>query len=331
MRSRTLFAITGLVLGIAVLSHAGDAWARARGGGGSAGSGRGSRSYSAPARPAPAPATPATPSSPSRSLSQPTPTPSPVAPSRPGGMFGGFLGGLAGFALGGLFGSMLFGGMGMGHGFGIGLMDILLIGGGVALLVMFLRRRRAAEPEPAYAGMGAAYRGSIFEPAAAPAEPAAASVTTVPSADEVERGLGHIRQMDPNLNPDALVVAARQAFADVQASVSFKDVTRLRDRVTPELYAELQKQVDELRAARRTDRVERIDIRQSQISEAWQESGQDYVTVYLAGALLDYTVDDGSGSVVGGSAAEADTFEEFWTFTRPVGPNPWRLSAIQTA
>jgi predicted lipid-binding transport protein (Tim44 family) len=24
-------------------------------------------------------------------------------------------------------------------------------------------------------------------------------------------------------------------------------------------------------------------------------------------------------------------FEEFWTFARPVNPNPWRLSAIQQA
>ncbi|MGH7412379.1 MAG: Tim44 domain-containing protein, partial [Candidatus Methylomirabilis sp.] len=28
---------------------------------------------------------------------------------------------------------------------------------------------------------------------------------------------------------------------------------------------------------------------------------------------------------------EPVTFEEFWTFTRPVGPNPWRLSAINQA
>jgi len=24
-------------------------------------------------------------------------------------------------------------------------------------------------------------------------------------------------------------------------------------------------------------------------------------------------------------------FEEYWTFARPVGPQPWRLSAIQQA
>ncbi|HEV8473223.1 MAG TPA: TIM44-like domain-containing protein, partial [Methylomirabilota bacterium] len=45
----------------------------------------------------------------------------------------------------------------------------------------------------------------------------------------------------------------------------------------------------------------------------------------------DYTVDDGSGAVVEGSRTAAQDFEEFWTFTRAVGPNAWKLSAIQTA
>ena len=85
-----------------------------------------------------------------------------------------------------------------------------------------------------------------------------------------------------------------------------------------------------LRAARRTNQVEQIDIRRAEVTEAWQESGQDFVTVYLAGFLTDYTVDDTSGAVLEGERAAQD-FEEYWTFARPVGPNAWKLSAIQTA
>ena len=56
-----------------------------------------------------------------------------------------------------------------------------------------------------------------------------------------------------------------------------------------------------------------------------------YVTVYLAGSLIEYTVEDASGTVVAGSATQRENLEEFWTFTRPVGPGAWRLSAIQTS
>jgi predicted lipid-binding transport protein (Tim44 family) len=320
MRSRTWIAVIGLALGVVVASEVGDAWARAGSGGG--GGSRGSRSYSSPARPAPA--SPTTPSSPSRSLSQPA---APVAPSRPS-FFSGLMGGIAGFALGGLLGSLLFGGLG--RGFGIGMMDILLIGGGLALLFMFLRRRRTEEPQPAYAGMGGGgYRAP--EPERPYGSAMGATAVAEPTVSDVDRGLGHIRSMDGSFDPDALVNRAREVFFDVQAGITARDVNRLGDRVTSQMLAELQKQCEDLRAARRTNRVERIDLRRTEISEAWQESGRDYVTVYMTGALLDYTVDDATGAVVAGSATDRDNFEEFWTFTRPVGPNPWQLSAIQTA
>ena len=52
--------------------------------------------------------------------------------------------------------------------------------------------------------------------------------------------------------------------------------------------------------------------------------------MYFTVSMVDYTVDDTTGAVVDGSATPVD-IEEYWTFTRPVGPKPWRLSAIQTA
>jgi predicted lipid-binding transport protein (Tim44 family) len=235
------------------------------------------------------------------------------------------MGGLAGFALGGLLGGLLFGGLGGGFG-GIGLMDLLLVGAGVMLLVAFLRRKRAEQPQPAYAGMGSAY--------GAPESPSQGGGTATmepPAVSEVDRGLGHIRQMDGGFDPDALVTQARDTFLDVQAAITARDVSGLRTRLTPELFTELQRQCEELRAARRTNRVERIDLRRSEITEAWQESGRDYVTVYLVGAALDYTVDDSTGAVVAGSTTDRESLEEFWTFSRPVGPNPWQVSAIQTA
>jgi predicted lipid-binding transport protein (Tim44 family) len=42
-------------------------------------------------------------------------------------------------------------------------------------------------------------------------------------------------------------------------------------------------------------------------------------------------VDETTGQVVEGSKTEPVKFEEYWTFTRPVGNNPWQLSAIQQA
>ena len=40
---------------------------------------------------------------------------------------------------------------------------------------------------------------------------------------------------------------------------------------------------------------------------------------------------DSSGRVIDGSPDRPQDIEEYWTFTRSVGSNPWRLSAIQGA
>jgi predicted lipid-binding transport protein (Tim44 family) len=255
------------------------------------------------------------------------------------GMFGGLMGGIAGFALGGLLGSMLFGGMGgLGHGGfgGFGLLELLLVGGGLFLLYRYFTRRRA-EQQPAYAMAGGPSQGgSAYDIGAgasryAASGPAVGVATAEPVGNpDLDRGLGHIRGMDPAFDPYAFSDWARQQFAAVQGALTKRDVAGIRDRLAPEMYGVLLTQCDELRAAGRTNRVEGTAIERAEVSEAWQESGRDFVTVYFTGTLLDYTVDDRTAQVVDGSRTEPQKFEEFWTFTRPVGAGAWKLSAIQT-
>jgi predicted lipid-binding transport protein (Tim44 family) len=322
MKHRTFVVAVGLALGSLLGADAADVWARA-GGGGS----RGSRSYSAPA--SPAPSSPVTPSSPSRSLNQPS---SPATPQRPGFFGGGLMSGIAGFALGGMLGSMLFGGLGHGLGGfgGMGLLEMLLIGGGLFFLFRFFRNRHAQNSQPAYAGaagQASAYGGGA-ERSWGTSSGATVEMPAAPS--DLERGIAQIRTMDPDLNPTAIADHARRVYFVVQQAIGMRELAGVREYVTPEMATALQAQCDRLRGARRTNRVEQLDIRRAEVSEAWQESGQDYVTVFVAASMLDYTVDDATGAVVEGSRTAPQGIEDFWTFTRPVGNNPWKLSAIQT-
>jgi len=95
------------------------------------------------------------------------------------------------------------------------------------------------------------------------------------------------------------------------------------------MRATLQQEFDQLRAAHRVNRLENIAVRTVEVTEAWQEEGQDFVTVRFLANLLDYTTDETGAQVLEGSRTEPVKFEEYWTFVRPVGPNPWRVSAIQ--
>src|SRR5215468_7902536 len=290
MRTRAFLLIFGLSLVSLLLLDTASVWARATSGGS-----RGSRSYSSPASPS------TTPSSPSRTTTPTSPQPmQQPAPQRPG-MFGGFMGGLA----------------------GIGLLELLLIGGAAFLVFRMLRGRSDARPEPAYAGAyGSADRGW----------PAGSGtlMEAPPGESDLDRGVGHIRSMDASFDPTGFAEWAKGTFADVQAGIARRDLSAVQDRLTPQEFGRLQAQCDQLRGARRTNRIERVQIGRAEVTEAWQESGQDWVTVYFAVSLVDYTVDDSTGAVMEGATTPVD-IQEYWTFTRPVGPKPWRLSAIQTA
>jgi predicted lipid-binding transport protein (Tim44 family) len=302
---RSLALACLFALALAPVLMVADAWARVPSG--SPSGGRGSRSYSSPASPS-KPTQPSTPSSPVQ----------PAQPQRPG--FGGALmGGLAGLALGGLLGSMLFG-----HGGGgIGLMEILLIAGG-AYLIFRMMRSRQATPVPA-GGYGQAGAGTQWQPPGQAYQPQAVDA----GPNDLERGVGYIRQMDASFDPARFADTASDAFFRVQAAWMARDMSQASGGITPEMLDILQKDCDRLRGQGRINRLENIAVRSVTVTEAWQESGQDYVTVQFLANLLDYTVDERSGQVVEGSRAEPVKFEEYWTFVRPVGPNAWRLSAIQ--
>src|SRR5206468_2392085 len=233
------------------------------------------------------PATPSSPSSPSP-VTTPTPSSSQQPMQRPG-MFGGLMGGIAGFALGGLLGSMLFGGMGGGFGGGLGLLELVLIGGAVFFLFRMLRGRQAARPEPAYAGAGGA--SSYSSGGQSWSTPGGGTtVEAPPSVSDLDRGVEHIRSMDASFDPDGFVEFAKAAFTDVQVGIVKRDLSAVQDRLTPQEYARLQAQCDQLRSARRTNRIERLRINRAQVSEAWQERDRKSTRLNSSHDQISYAV-----------------------------------------
>jgi predicted lipid-binding transport protein (Tim44 family) len=320
---RTLALAVLIALAIMPVLSVTDAWARA--GGGSSSGSRGSRSYSSPAKPGGSPVSPSQPSSPAMSPSQPRPG--------WGGMMGGMLGGLL---LGGLLGGLLFGG---GFGGGIGLMEILIVAALAWFAISYMRRRQAAAAPSGYAMAGGGYGGPGARDDAGMAARygtgasggGTATVEPATGPTDLERGLGHLRQMDGSFDPRAFSETASDVFFKVQGAWTARDLRSVSAHLTPEMQAQLQRDCDRLRADQKINRLENIAVRSAEVTEAWQETGQDYVTVHFLASLLDYTTDESGARVLEGSRTEPVKFEEYWTFVRPVGPGPFKLSAIQQA
>jgi predicted lipid-binding transport protein (Tim44 family) len=255
-----------------------------------------------------------------------------------------FVQGLAGGVLGGFVGNMLFGSRGYsapygaapsGGGFGgsgIGLMDLLLIGGGIYFLMRYLRKRReqAGMTTSDFGSTSYQPRGDFagyIEPATDAYRPAPLS----PEARDLQLGLEQITRSDPYFNESSLKETAQDIFFRIQAAWMNRSLEGAENIITDEMATTMATEFAGMKAKGQSNRLENIAVRKVEITEAWQESGMDYITVLFTANLLDYTVDDKSGQVVAGDRNNPVKFEEFWTFCRASGQPHWELTAINQA
>lgn len=299
-----------VVLSVTVFELSAHARAGARRSSGS----RGTQNYSQPASPAPQ-------QSPSRQQSAPAPSPT----QQPAG--GGFLRNMAGGLMGGMLGGLLFSslagassGMGGLGGSGIGLFEILLLAGGGFLLFRFMTKKPALSPATASPSNG--HQRDM--------DPVMASHSGhAPLQTALETGLEHIRRMDPSFDPSRFQDGAMDSFFQIQGAWMNRELAPVAGLLTPEMRGILQADLDQLLRDRQINKLENIAVRRVEIVEAGQEAGHDYITTLIYANLLDFTVAETTGAVVSGSKSEPVKFQEYWTFTRQVGNNPWLLSAIQ--
>lgn len=291
--------------------------AEARAGGSRSSGSRGTRSYSKPT---------STSAQPSQSRQQVAPAPSPFQQQAGGG----FMRSMAGGIMGGMLGSMLFssfagagagagaaGGMGGG---GIGLFEIALLAGIGYLIYRYIKKKKAESSTVPSVLTG--FQGGKVIPISS------TQLINEPGANDVVTDLSHIRQMDPSFDEKRFTDTVMDIFFKIQGGWMNRDLSPVSGLLTDEMKRIFQGDLDRLLQDKQVNRLENIAVRNVEVAEAWQETGQDYITASIYANLLDYTTDDVTGAVVSGSKTEPVKFEEYWTFTRPVGNNPWQLSAI---
>ncbi len=249
----------------------------------------------------------------------------PIPQQQPRG--GGFLRGLGGGILGGILGGMLFRGLGFGgdgtSGGGIGLFEILLFAALVYFAYLwFVKRRRAAAAE-------GYYQQSVQTGEPIYQTPSPPTYGPQYETEDLQKGVGHIRDMDASFDQNKFKDVSTDLFFKIQGAWTNREISGVKDLFTEEMFKVIGDDVHRLKLDRKINKLENIAVRSVEVVEAWQESGNDFVTVKFHANLLDYTVDESTAQVLSGSNTEPVKFEELWTFARPVGNHPWRLSAIE--
>lgn len=237
--------------------------------------------------------------------------------------------GLAGGILGGLLGGMLFRGLGFaGDGFaggGIGFVEILLFAGLIYFVYRWIVNRRRPE------GLADGYYQQSVGTGGPSYQSESLAVSEPPSqmGQDLGKGLSHIRQMDDSFDEKNFQDLCLDYFFRIQGAWTNRDMSGVKDLVTKEMLDIIEGDIHRLKIDQKIDKLDNIAVRSVDLVEAWQESGSDFITAKLYANLVDYTVEESTGKVVSGSRTEPVKFEEYWTFTRPVGRHPWQLSAIQ--
>jgi predicted lipid-binding transport protein (Tim44 family) len=256
-------------------------------------------------------------SKPSYQRSAPAPTPSPTSPQvspgqpaqqrpiagatpSPMGRWGGMLGGML---MGGLIGSMLFGGA---HAYGgPGLLDLLLVGGGLFLLYRFIRARRMATASPAPAGSMSFDRSPSQgwgQSGYDPSSEAATSVTEQPA-------------LPPGFNAEEFLKGAKAIYVRMQASWDKRDLDDIRQFASPEVMAEIEHQAQEDPQPGKTELL----LINPRILEARETDSQTVVSVFYDVMMRE------------DRAETAKQVREVWHFSRETrSPEAfWVLEGIQ--
>ncbi len=286
---RSMLSVLIGLIGLSFIAFDADA-ARRFGGGRNLGMQR-----SAPAQPKAAPNTP--PQQQQQQAAPATPAPQPSGLQK-------WLGPLAGLALGAGLAALFFNN-GM-TGLLAGLLVIGLIVAVVAFAARALMRGRASEPPLQYAGVsGAAPSLSTYPGGAGANSVAATTAATTAAAGGLPAGF------------DAAEFArhAKLNFVRLQQAHDKKDLSTMRDFLTPGVYREIE--MDILAAGDMPRQTDVITL-EAEVIDVAEEAGSYIVSVRFSGLIRD------------GAGGAPEPFSEIWHLEKPLsGRSGWLVAGIQ--
>ncbi|MEO7761251.1 MAG: Tim44-like domain-containing protein [Casimicrobiaceae bacterium] len=300
---KRVIMILAAVCSVALLISA-DADAKRLGGGRSFGAPRDTVTQRQAMPPASAsPAQPAAPASAATPRVNPTPVPSAAQPA-----WKRWMGPIAGIAAG-LGIAALMSHMGLSEGFGNILMIALLVIAAVFVVRLLLSRRKPQEgalqyrgAELAGAGAGAAGRTTPQPPLFGGAGGTTAAVAEV------------AKPYPPGFEPEPFLRQAKLNFARLQGAYDTADSSTLHDVMTPEMFAEVNKDL----AARATHHPTEIVTLNAEMVEVVTEGNAHWASVRFTGLLRE------------DNAPTPEPFDEVWNLTKAAsGETGWLLAGIQ--
>ena len=152
-----------------------------------------------------------------------------------------------------------------------------------------------------------------------------ASVQTpiAPGATGVDRStlrsIESLKQTDPLFSEETVTEKLSNLYVQMQNCCTEKDLEPLRPYFTDALYSQFDRQVEILRKAGQTNRIERISVLDVDLLGYTTDDANDTLYARLKTRIVDYIVDDRTGAVVSGSKTAEKFMEYEWALIRSKG------------
>lgn len=206
---------------------------------------------------------------------------------------------MIGLAAGAILGSLL-----MNHGFGAGLLSWLLIAGGILLFISLLRNRKTMTDSLQY--QSSQPNPSPFQHALSRLDPQFQNTDRHPS--------------EADFDDDAFLREAKVIFLRLQAAYDQKDMHDLKQFTAPQVFAEIQMQLQE-----RGEAVNKTEV-SSLTAELLEIITEMEYNQEIRTASVRF-----SGMVKESPSEPAAAFVEVWHFQSKPNSSDWLVAGIQQA
>lgn len=109
-----------------------------------------------------------------------------------------------------------------------------------------------------------------------------------------------------------------------------KDISELRPYMTDAFYAQMKRQLDQLRKDGQTNIVRRPAVLGTTLLGWRQDGGKDIIIAQLKTRFVNYIKDDVTGAIVSGSEVSEKFLTYEWTLTRTTGVKTKTSTGVTT-
>ncbi len=131
--------------------------------------------------------------------------------------------------------------------------------------------------------------------------------------------ISELQSRDPNFSPEDLKEWLQNLYFKMQDCCQKRDVEPIRPYFADALWQQFNRQMQQLKAAHRTNYVERIAVLSVTLRGCCQDKGEDVIIAEIYARITDYTLDDETGKVVAGSRDHEKFMTYEYALSRPIG------------